>query len=123
LKDPKSIQLLTKDQKRSKAVKDISSKDLTRKELFLYIFSDFFRISYIVLCLFIDALILGLQVFNIDDSIFNLSKIGGSYLPYYYMYVIYLFLIIMIMEIIAIPLELKLYRKVFYKPLLNPKFR
>jgi hypothetical protein len=123
LKDPKSIQLLTKEQKRSKVVKDISSKDLTRKELFLYVFSDFFRISYIVSCLFVDALILGLQVFNIDDSIFNLSAIGGNYLPYYYMYVIYLFLIIIVMEIIAISLELRLYRKVFYKPLLNPKFR
>ena len=123
MKDPKSIQLLTKEEKKSKAVKDISSKDLTRKELFLYIFSDFFRISYLVLCLFIDALILGLQVFNIDDSIFNLSKVGGDYLQYYYMYVIYLFLIIILMEIIAISLERRFYRRVFYKPLLNPKFR
>ena len=123
MKDPKSIQLLTKEEKKSKAVKDISSKDLTRKELFLYIFSDFFRISYLVLCLFIDALILGLQVFNIDDSIFNLSKVGGNYLQYYYMYVIYLFLIIILMEIIAISLEHRFYKRVFYKPLLNPKFR
>ncbi len=123
MKDPKSIQILTKEQKRSKDVKDISSKDLTRRELFLYVFSDFFRISYLVLCLFLDGLMLGLQVFNLDDSIFELGSIGGNYLIYYYLYIIYLFLIIAVMEAIAIPLELRLYRKIFYKPLLNPKFR
>ena len=123
MKDPKSIQLLSKEEKRSKQVKDISSKDLTRKELFLYVFSDFFRISYIILCLFFDAIILGLQVFNLDDSIFNLGLISGNYSIYYYLYVIYLFIIIAFMEIIIIPLEHKLYRKIFYKPLLNPKFR
>ena len=123
MKDSKSIQLLDREEKRSATVSKTSSKDLTRKELFLYIFSDFFRISYIVLCLFLDGLIIGLQIFNIDDSIFNLIFFGTSYILYYYVYVIYLFLLILTLEVIAINFQLKIYRKIFHNPLLNPKFR
>lgn len=123
VKESKPIQLLTREEKRLKTASDVSSKDLTRKELFLYIFSDFFRISYIVLCLFLDALIIGLQLFHIDDSIFHLFYFGTDYITYYYMYIVYITLLIITLEVVAINFQLRIYRKIFYKPLLNPKFR
>ncbi len=115
--------MLNREEKRLKIASEISSKDLTTRELFLYIFSDFLRISYIVACLFLDALIIGLQLFHIDDSIFHLFYFGADYISYYYMYIIYILLLIMTIEVLAINFQLKIYRRIFYKPLLNPRFR
>lgn len=47
--------------------KELSSKDLTRKQLVLYILNDFIRGFYLIACLFLDGLVV-LQFYSFDPG-------------------------------------------------------
>ncbi len=93
---------------------DVSAKELTRRELFSYVFRDFFRISYDVLSIFFDALII--------PEIYLLRPTGPFFMNYFtyvygsmLFYTIYMWGVIGTLEIAAIWLEILGYRKLWPK--------
>ena len=94
--------------------KEITSKDLTRKELLLYIFDDFFRGFYLVGCLFFDGLI----IFQIYSYIPDSSALGIFFnlaLPKFNIFNYYIWILIVFLEITVAYLEAKGFRKIWPK--------
>lgn len=90
-----------------------TSKDLTKKGLFFYIFDDFFRGFYLLGCIFLDGIIvLGLRF---------LLPGGGVDLPYVLpsslngFFTAYIILLIVVLEIILIYFEMVWFRKLWTK--------
>lgn len=90
--------------------KEITSKDLTRKQLLLYILNDFLKGLYVVGCLFLDGLVI-LQLYSfipmkdLDKSLFSNALVKE----------IFFSIVTLVLEIIAIYLEIKGYRKAWPK--------
>jgi|GEM_PF-1832288 hypothetical protein len=98
---------------RREAEEDISAKDLTRRQLLSYLFEDFFRISYDVLSLFFDALIIPeLYLLRPAAGAYGLLP-GDSFAQPFYGY--YLLGVVVVLEIVAIWLEIKCYRYLWPK--------
>ncbi|MCL4331846.1 MAG: hypothetical protein M1304_06215 [Candidatus Thermoplasmatota archaeon] len=94
--------------------KEVTSKDLTRKELLLYIFDDFFRGFYLVGCLFFDGLI----IFQIYSYIPDSSALGIFFnlaLPKFNIFNYYIWILIVFLEITVAYLEAKGFRKIWPK--------
>jgi hypothetical protein len=90
--------------------KEITSKDLTRKQLLLYILNDLLRGLYLAGCLFFDGLVI-LQLYSfIPSKYLNVWIFSNSSVKE-----IFLAIITVILEILAVYLEIKGYRRVWPK--------
>lgn len=91
--------------------KEITSKDLTRKELMRYIFDDFLRGFYLVGCLFLDGIIIAYS--------FRLIPNGAAYsksLDLFFnfsIYYVYVLMLILLVEAIVIFYQGKAFRKLW----------
>ncbi len=98
--------------------KETSAKDLTRSQLLRYIFDDFFRASYIVLMLFIDAIIIAqffyfIPGFQNDLSLISVLFHGRNLLVYYTV------IMISFVETVCIYYQSILFRKIWPRVQLN----
>ncbi len=91
--------------------KELTSKDLSRKGLFLYIFDDFFRGFYLVGCVFLDGVLIPSIRFILPYSGFNLISIVPSSLDF--LYTAYIVMLIAFLELFLIYLEIKWFRKIW----------
>ncbi len=93
---------------------EVSSKDLTRRELLSYLFTDFFRISYDVVAIFFDALILP-EIYFLRPT----GPVYSLYVQHYFgsevYYMLYMYGVIALLETAAIWLQIKGYRKLWPK--------
>lgn len=92
---------------------ELTSKDLTRKGLFFYIFDDFFRGFYIVGCLFLDGVIIpGLRFLlpggGVDLPFRLPSSITG-------LYVAYITILMVFLEVVAVYYEFLGFRRLWRK--------
>ncbi len=92
---------------------EITSKDLTKKGLFYYLFDDFFRGFYLLGCVFLDGIIIpGLRF---------LLPSGGIGLPYVIpssltaLFTVYIAMLIVFLEILLIYYEIIWFRKLWKK--------
>lgn len=111
------IRVSTREDREQERRKEINARDLTRGELFHYLFDDFFKAFYVVGCIFFDVLVVG-QLYNIIPGMIPLNKItsvyfNGGLLEYYFL------IIILFLEAIIIPLEIKFYIRTWKK---KPKY-
>ena len=90
--------------------KEITSKDLTRKQLLLYIVNDLLRGSYLAGCLFFDGLVI-LQLYSFIPA----KYLNGWPFSNISFRETFLAVITLILEILAIYLEIKGYRRVWPK--------
>ena len=93
--------------------RELTSKDLTRKGLFLYIFDDFFRGFYLVGCVFLDGVLIPSLRFILPYSGFNLLSIVPSSLNL--LYTVYVLMLIIFLELFLIYLEIKGFRRIWKK--------
>lgn len=90
--------------------KEITSKDLTKRQLLLYVLNDLLRGLYIVGCLFLDGLVI-LYLYSfiplglLNKSIFSNGFVRG----------VFFFIVILILEIFAVYIEFKGYRRFWPK--------
>lgn len=91
--------------------KELTSKDLTRKGLFLYIFDDFFRGFYLVGCVFLDGVIVPSLRFILPYSGFHLISAVPSSLNL--LFTSYVVMLIIFLELLLIYLEIKGFRKIW----------
>ncbi|MEM0157991.1 MAG: hypothetical protein QW812_00570 [Thermoplasmataceae archaeon] len=98
---------------RSVLPKEVTSKDLTRKQLFQYLFGDFVRGFYIVACMFLDILVIG-ELYKFIPSPNLLSALYFSYFGNPAVLPLYVFMLTVLLEVVAVHLEVKIYRK-FWK--------
>ncbi len=93
--------------------KELTSKDLTKRGLFLYIFDDFFRGFYLVGCVFLDGVLIPSIRFILPYSGFDLLSIVPSSLNL--LYTIYVVMLIIFLELLLIYLEIKGFRRIWKK--------
>ena len=96
-----------------------TSKDLTRKQIFLYIFEDFFKGFFIFLSLFLD----GVVVFYLYQEPFiqNITPdVIVSGIPIYTLYIILLSIFI---DAFLIYYEIKLYFKLFGEEAIKKRYQ
>lgn len=98
--------------------REVSAKDLTRSQLLRYIFDDFFRASYIVLMLFIDAILIA-QFFYFIPGFENDVMIFSQLFPGKNLLIYYTVVMIVFIEIICIYYQAILFRKIWPRPPLN----
>lgn len=91
--------------------KEITSKDLTRKELVRYIFDDFLRGFYLVACLFFDGLIVAYGFRYIPGGPF-LSRAMNLYFPFS-VYDVYFILLTIFVEGLLIFYQGRTFRKIW----------
>ncbi|MEM3852229.1 MAG: hypothetical protein QXP70_04435 [Methanomassiliicoccales archaeon] len=98
---------------RREADQEIRAQDLSRRELLSYIFEDFLRISYDVLAIFIDALLIP-ELYLLRPAI---GAYGVMHLPglEHNLYAVYLFCVVLLLEAVAIWLEIAAYRRLWPK--------
>ena len=94
----------------SEKQRELTSKDLTKKQLVLYIFDDFLRGLYLVGCLFLDGLIILHLISFIPFS--YLGRVPISNTP---VRDVLLGAVIAILEILIIYLEVKGFRRLWPK--------
>ena len=90
--------------------KEITSKDLTRKQLVLYILNDFLKGLYVIGCMFLDGLVI-LQIYSFVPSwllyqgllsnVYSRDALIGS--------------ITIVLEIFVIYVQVKAYRRIWPK--------
>lgn len=115
---PRPLRTSYKDDEDLDEREQISSKDLTKKGLFFYLFDDFFRGFYIVGCLFLDGIIIpGLRF---------LLPGGGTVLPLKLpstvtsLYTAYIIILVIFLEAVAIYFQARGFRKLWRKGSLGP---
>ncbi len=91
--------------------KEITSKDLTRKQLIRYIFDDFLRGFYLVGCLFLDGLIIAYLFRYIPNGPF-LSRATNLYFSFG-LYDLYFILLIGLIEAVVIFYQGRMFRKIW----------
>jgi hypothetical protein len=90
--------------------KEVSAKDLSRKELLSYIFGDFLRAFYIVGCIFFDGLIIG-EAYDYVPGFFSANTIIEHYFPNSGVLLIYTVILILFSEGLALFYEIEYYKK------------
>ena len=90
--------------------KEVSAKDLSRKELLSYIFGDFIKAFYIVGCIFLDGLIIG-ESYNYVPGFFSANTIIEHYFQNSGILLIYTVMLILFSESLALYYEIKYYKK------------
>ena len=93
---------------------EVSSKDLTKRELFSYVLSDFFRISYDVLAIFFDGLILP-EIYFLRPRGPLYSSFERSFSLSGITYMIYMYCVIALLEASAVWLQIHGYRRLWPK--------
>ncbi len=88
----------------------ITSKDLTKKQLVLYIFNDFLKGSYIIGCLFLDGLVILYLYYFIPSSYLSRGVLTNSTYKD-----IILGLLILSLEALVIFYQFKGYRRIWPK--------
>lgn len=91
---------------------ETSSKDLSRRELLSYIFTDFFRISYDVLAIFFDALVVP-EIYLLTPRIPVYSTIVARYLGPAFTF--YMWGVVAVLEAGVIWLQVLAYRRLWPK--------
>ncbi|MCL4447696.1 MAG: hypothetical protein M0Z77_03870 [Thermoplasmatales archaeon] len=89
---------------------EITSKDLTKKQLVLYIFNDFLRGTYTIGCMFLDGLVILYLYYFIPASYLSKGILSNTI----YRDVI-LGLLILSLEVLVIYYEFKGYRRIWPK--------
>ncbi len=97
---------------------DVSAKDLTRKQLFRYIFDDFFRASYIVLMLFIDVIIIA-QFFYFIPGFQSGISLFSTLFPHGNLLIYYTGTLIAFSEILCIYYQARLFRIIWPRKPIN----
>jgi|YelNatPaOPRAMG01_1025707.scaffolds.fasta_scaffold04216_11 hypothetical protein len=90
--------------------RDVSAKDLSRKEFLSYIFGDFARAFYIVGCIFLDGLIIG-EAYSYVPGFFSVNSTIERYFPNSSILLIYTVILILFSESLALFYEIKYYKK------------
>ena len=88
--------------------KEVSAKDLSRKELLSYIFGDFVKAFYIVGCIFLDGLIIG-EAFDYVPGFYSINNAISHYFAGSDILLVYAIILILFAECIAIFYEIKYY--------------
>ncbi len=96
-----------------------TSKDLTRKQVFLYIFEDFFKGFFIFLSLFLD----GAVVFYFYQEPFIQSITPDVTISGVPIYTLYLILLSVFIDGILIYYEIKLYFRLFGEEAIEKRYR
>lgn len=95
---------------KKKEEKEITSKDLTKSQLLLYILNDFLRGFYIVGCLFLNGLVI-LQMYSfIPQNGFSVGLFSNLWIR-----IIIFSAAIILLEAFAIIWEIKIYRRIWPK--------
>ena len=92
------------------AYKEVSARDLSRKELLSYIFGDFAKAFYIVGCIFLDGLIIG-PAYSYVPGFFSANNAIEHYFPNSDILLIYTVLLILFSESLALFYEINYYKK------------
>ncbi len=94
----------------SEEEKEITSKDLTRKQLVLYVFNDFLRGLYVAGCLFLDGLVILYITYFIPPKYLNRGALSNVYMRN-----IILSLFTLSIEVLVIFYQYKAYRRIWPK--------
>lgn len=105
----RSTRILYRSEEEEK--KEITSRDLTRKQLFRYVFDDFLRGFFLVGCLFFDGLIVAYIFRFIPNGPFY-SRATDLFFSFK-LYDVYFFILIALLEAIVIFYQAKLFRKIW----------
>jgi hypothetical protein len=90
--------------------KEVSAKDLSRKELLSYIFGDSVRGFYILGCVFLDGLVVG-EAFQYIPGFYSINQDTGYYFSNFSIFAVYVILVSLFMDLILIFYEVGYYRK------------
>ncbi|MEM0156265.1 MAG: hypothetical protein QW597_06690 [Thermoplasmataceae archaeon] len=90
--------------------KEVSAKDLSRKELLSYIFGDSIRGFYILGCIFLDGLLVG-EAFDDIPGFYSINLTTGYYFSNFSIFAVYVLLVSLFTDLILIFYEIKFYRK------------
>lgn len=107
----KSIPVYHRQEQREE--KEVSAKDLSRKELAKYIFEDFFRGFYIVGAIFLNGLILT-EIYYARPLLQKFALFGSPLADYAY-YTYYFIAVIILLEIPVTALEIQGFAKIWMK--------
>ena len=94
-----------------------SSNELSRRELFQYVFSDFFRYFYFFGILFFNVLIVIFQSLNSTHFLDIISIMPYPYFSAWNIYEVYYFMFIVILEFLLFYYEIKFYLNTLRKKL------
>ena len=117
---PRTTRILTKQEKLEEELIRKPAREFTKKQLFLYLFYDFFRASYIVGALFLDGVVIA-ELYIIIPNLYLYNALVNSVTGSFYLVYFYVALLTVFAEYIVIILEIKAYRK-FIK-IINPKIK
>lgn len=93
------------------AKKEITSRDLTKKQLIRYVFDDFLRGFYLVACLFLDGLIIAYLFRYIPNGQFY-SRATDLFFNFK-LYDVYFFMLIAFVEAVVIFYQGRMFRKLW----------
>ena len=96
-----------------------TSKDLTRKQIFLYIFEDFFKGFFIFLSLFLD----GLVVFYLYQEPLIQSLTPDIFVAGVPIYKLYIIILSIFIDGLLVYYEIKLYLKFFGEEAIKKRYR
>lgn len=94
----------------SEEEKEITSKDLTRKQLVLYVFNDFLRGLYVAGCLFLDGLVILYITYFIPPEYLTRGALSNVY-----MRDIILGLFTLSIEVLVVFYQFRAYRRIWPK--------
>lgn len=101
--------LTSRDKRRENSRWALSSKELSRKEIFLYIFSDFIRYGYFFSILFFNLVIVLLQSYYSSSYLKNMLLYAYPYNIFGGIYEIYFIFAIGTIEILLFYFEIMFY--------------
>jgi hypothetical protein len=107
--------LTSRDAKRENSKWSRSSSELSRKEIFQYVFSDFFRYGYFVLVIFFDVVIVLLQTIYSLSPLLSIGLLPFPYNESLSLFELFLGVILIVTEIFLVKLEISFYKNYLKK--------
>jgi hypothetical protein len=107
---------------RSDLKKELRSEELSRFQLFLYVFEDFFRGMYLIGCMIMDFLIIFPFIPGTSYAYFVLPYYQGFY-DGFPIYLVYSVLIVALLEPIFLMLEVKGWIRLFGRDATERRYR
>ncbi|MHB1647855.1 MAG: hypothetical protein ACYCR8_03800 [Cuniculiplasma sp.] len=115
-KEGKKTPVLTsRDAKRENSKWSRPSSELSRREIFQYIFSDFFRYGYFVLAIFFDVVIILFQTIYSLSPLFSIGVLPFPYSQSFSIFELFLGLILIVIETFLVKLEISFYKNYLKK--------
>ena len=116
----RTTRILTKQEKLEEELTRKPAREFTKKQLFLYLFYDFFRASYIVGALFLNGTVIA-ELYVIIPNLYFYNALVNSETGSFYLIYFYVALLTVFAEYIAVILEIKAYRK--FIRIIDPKIK